>query len=161
MDRQISRILNTVNTNYYYGYNRAGRNREPRVITDDIWLAEAWRIMREIEDPYGYRHTNREPNTEEEFRKLRVKYLADELSEEDWKVALQRKDANFQRAKNQVRELFLGACRDTFRQLLAPNPNKPEIRRQIEELVGYCNTSYGDISKRFGRKTPVIEVKPV
>lgn len=163
MDRQITRILGGGNTNYYYGYNRGARSREPRVITDDIWLIEAWRIMREIEDPYGYRNNTREPNTEEEFRKLRVKYLADELNEEGWKVALQRqeKDANFQRAKNQVRELFLGACRDLFRQLLQPQANKPDVRRQIEELITYCNTSYGDISKRFGRKTPLIEVKPV
>ncbi len=162
MDRQISRSLNIHTNNYYYGYtNRVStRQREPRVITDDIWLAEAWRIMREIEDTH--RHANRHVEHEEEFRKLRVKYLVNELNEDEWKIALQRqeKDANFQRAKNQVRTMFLDACRDIFRQLLTPRHNKSDIRKQVEELITYCNTSYADISKRFGRKVPAIVVNP-
>ena len=65
---------------------------------------------------------------------------------------------NFQRAKGQVRELFAGACRDLIRGVLEAEPNKTEIRRQVVELVKYCNDSYVAISKRFGRKTPVIRV---
>jgi hypothetical protein len=156
MDRQITRVLAGTN-NYHYG-NRISR-QSSRPITDEIWLAEAWRIVREIEDPYG---RVREVSTDEEFRKLRVKYLADEVTEEDWKIALQRleKDVNFQRAKRQVRDLFLGAARDTMRQLLAPEHNNADIKRQLEELIVYCNKSYDDISKRFGRKSSLIVVKP-
>jgi hypothetical protein len=159
LDRQITRILTgTANNNYYYGF-RAARSVPARTITDEMWLAEAWRIIREIEDPYG---RNTEINADEEFRKLRVKYMSNQLSEDDWKIALQRleKDVNFQRAKQQVRELFLGAARDTMRQLLTPGHNKPDIKRQLEELITYCNNSYSEITKRFGRKTPTIEVKP-
>jgi hypothetical protein len=153
LDRQITRALHVT-----YGFRSSRSMVQP--ITDELWLSEAWRIIREIQDPYG----QREINTEDEFRKLRVKYLTNQLSEDEWKVSLQRleKDVNFQRAKQQVRALFLDVARDTMRQLLVPHGanEKATIRRQLEELILYCNTSYSDISKRFGRKTPSIVVTP-
>jgi hypothetical protein len=119
---------------------------------------EAWRIMREAQD-----NENHEPNPDEAYRVLRVRYMVDEITEEEWKVTLQRqeKDMNFQRAKQQVRELFAGACRDLIRLVVEPEPNKADIRRQVTELVNYCNESYDAISKRFGRKTPMIKISLV
>jgi hypothetical protein len=153
IDRRVARALGGTG-NYIYGYNYRPRGRHI-VDTDDNYLMEAWRVMREVQD--NERH---EPNPDELYRVLRVKYMAGEVTEDDWKITLQRqeKDMNFQRAKSQVRELFAGACRDLIRGVLDAEPNKTEIRRQVDELVKYCNDSYAAITKRFGRKTPVIRV---
>lgn len=123
---------------------------------DRRYMIEAWRLMREGQDM-----NNREPNMEERFRELRVKFLIDRMSEEDWKVALQRaeKDLHFTRAVRQIRDVYVGAVRDIIRQILNADHDKKEIRRQVEQLVEYCNTSAKEVSKRFGRKVPRYEIK--
>lgn len=87
--------------------------------------------------------------------------MVGELSEEDWKIALQRaeKDANFQMAKNEVKEVFVNASRDLIRQVLEPTANKADIRKQVEELIEYCNTSYKSVSERFNRKVPLLQIE--
>ncbi len=159
LDRQVMRALYPDNNGGYYGgygYGyRYGRQRNPPD-TDMAYLQEAWRLMREAQDENG-----REPDMNEKFRQLRVRYMVNHINEEEWKFQLQRieKDVNFQRAQRQVREVFVGAVRDLVRQVLEPSHNKAELRKQVAELIEYCNKSYMDISKRFGRKTPVIEIK--
>ena len=124
---------------------------------DDQYLLEIWRLMREAQDPYANRN---ETNYNETFRQMRVRYMVGELTEEEWKTALQRseKDSHFQLAKNQVKEVFINASRDLIRQVLEPGSNKASIRKQVEELVEYCNNSYKSVSSRFNRKTQLIKV---
>lgn len=157
IDRRITQALGGTGNYYHHGYRYRPRGRQT-ADTDDNYLMEAWRIMREAQD-----NENHEPNPDEAYRVLRVRYMVDEITEEEWKVTLQRqeKDMNFQRAKQQVRELFAGACRDLIRLVVEPEPNKADIRRQVTELVNYCNESYDAISKRFGRKTPMIKISLV
>jgi hypothetical protein len=102
-----------------------------------------------------------ETNMEERFRILRVKHMTGDLTEETWKTSLQRaeKDANFTRGVRQVRDVYVGAVRDLVRQILTPDHDKKAIRRQVEELIEYCNRSYEEVSKRFGRVTPRITIK--
>ena len=132
---------------------RESRTESP---VDGNYLCEVWRMMREAEDPYA----NREQNYEDIFRVLRVRYMAGEITEEDWKTNLQRneKDSHFQHAKSQVKEVFVQASRDIIRQVLRDGRDLAQIRKQVEELLAYCNTSYATISKRFNRKTPVLTV---
>ena len=113
--------------------------------------------MREAQDPYGQR---RETDGEELFRGLRVQYMAGDLKEEDWKVALQRheKDQRFQRAKTQIRDVFAGGARDLIRQVVTPETDKENIRVQVEALVTYCNESNDSLGKLFGRKIAPIRV---
>ena len=153
MDRRVVQALGNPTANYYYaGY----RTRAQREDTHENYLTEAWRLMREAQDHYIH-----EMNPEEEFRILRVKYMVGEITEEAWKTVLQRheKDANFQQAKRNVREVFVNACRDLIRQVLEDNHDKVAIRRQVAELIEYCNGCYTVISRRFGRKTQLIEIK--
>ena len=150
----MSRALSNSMSSYNYSTRR--HNREP----NDDYLLEAWRLMREAQDPYG---RNPDINIEEAFRVARVKYMIGELTEDEWKTALQRieKDANFQRAKNSVRDLFVAATRDLTRQVLNPDADKADIVRQVKELISYCNESYIAIGKRFGRKTPYLVVRTI
>ena len=98
---------------------------------------------------------------EERFRILRVRHMIGDLTEEAWKASLQRaeKDVNFTRSVRQVRDVYLGAVRDLVRQVLTDGHDKKEIRRQVQELMDYCNQSYEGVSKRYGRITPRITVK--
>jgi len=157
LDNAVARALapenpHAVNARYYgYGYGR--RNR---ATTDTNFLIEAWRVMREGQDLNA-----REPDLNEKFRELRVRFMTNDITEEAWKTALQRaeKDANFIRAVRQVRDVYVGAVRDIIRQVLNADHNKVEIRRQVQELIDYCNNSYEEVSKRFGRKTTPIVLR--
>lgn len=137
----------------YYGARRAAAQVRDE---DTRYLIEAWRLMREGQD-----QNRQEDNMEERFRVLRVRHMIGDLDAEGWKTALQRaeKDANVQRSIRQVRDVYVGAVRDLVRQVLTEGHDKKEIRRQVEQLVDYCNTSYADLSKRFGRVTPRITIK--
>jgi predicted HAD superfamily Cof-like phosphohydrolase len=140
-----------VNNRYY------GRGRGLAPDRDTNYLIEAWRLMREGQDLNA-----REPDLNEKFRELRVRFMAGHLAEEDWKTALQRaeKDANFTRAVREVRDVYVGAVRDLIRGVTEAGANKADICRQVQELVDYCNNAYADVSKRFGRKTPRININP-
>lgn len=159
MDRAIARTLN-INTGHRYG--RTAKKHDGSDLNDKLYLAEAWRLMREAQDV-----GNHESNMEEKFRQLRVQYMCGHLTEDDWKTKLQRleKDVNYNRSLRQVRDTFTGVAQDLIRQVLTPSGEaKPsilltrleEIRSQVEKLVSYCNECYDNIGKRFGRKTPLI-----
>jgi hypothetical protein len=156
LDTQVTRALypTVYNGNLPAYYMR----RQVQNIADEDarYLAEAWRLMREGQD-----YNREEINNEERFRILRVKHMTGDLTEEAWKTALQRaeKDANFQRSVRQVRDVYVGAVRDLIRQVLTPGHDKKAIRKQVEELIDYCNKSYEEVSKRFGRITPRYTIK--
>jgi len=150
-DRAIQMAL--YGTQYVNRYSRPAANASTDKNT--AYLGEVWRIMREEED-MGRRNTD----FNEEYRQLRVKYMAGELTEDDWKTNLQRKekDANFQQAKTQIRDVFVNASRDLIRQILTPETNREQIVRSIEELITYCNTCYETVSKRFNRKINKLKI---
>lgn len=161
-DLNVSRALDPDSYDEH-GYRRRftySTRRNTVTNPDAQYLIEVWRLMREAQNPWHERNT-REPDLDEHYRVLRVRFMNNELSEEEWKTNLQRieKDAHFIRARNQVRDLFVQASRDLIRQVTTPAANFAEIRRQVEELIKYCNESYEAVSKRFGRKTPTIVVK--
>lgn len=144
-DRNIANALRTISTS-------------PETLQDIKYLREVWRLMREAQDPYNIRG---EPNHEEIFRILRVRYMSGDMPEDDWKIALQRheKESHFRNAKNQVKDVFVNASRDLIRQVLQPTHDIPQITTQVKELLKFCNESYDTISKRFNRKAPKYTVK--
>jgi hypothetical protein len=119
------------------------------------YLLEAWRIMREEED-----NDRREDSVEEIFRTLRVKYLCDVYTAESWPVALQRaeKNAAVRQTKADLRAVYIAGARDLIRQVLTPGADTAAIRKQVEELVAYCNTCRENASKRFNRIMPPLRI---
>jgi hypothetical protein len=115
------------------------------------YLLKVWRFMREIEDT-----NRREINLDDKFLQLRVRFMANEITEDEWKTLLQRqeKDVNFQRTVRQVREVFVQASRDIIRQILNNDYIIDDICNQVREIIAYCNECFTNISKRFGRKVP-------
>lgn len=135
---------------------RAYDNPHHVATSDEIYLTEAWRIMREEEDT-----ERREQSVEEIFRVLRVDYLCDTYDNETWPVALQKaeKDAAVRQTKADLRGVYVAGARDLIRQVLTPPVDKAAIRKQVEELVAYCNTCRADASKRFNRTFRPLVIK--
>jgi len=152
-DRDIQMAL--FGHNGYIGRGYAPRRGVTPTDTDSLYLSEVWRIMREEEAA-----NERNVDFQNEYRILRVKYMAGDITENEWKYQLQRreKDANFQRAKTQIRDVFVNAVRDLIRQILNTEHNKKEIVKSVEELIEYCNTCYDETSKRFNRKINRIRI---
>jgi hypothetical protein len=126
-----------------------------RMRTTNQYLLEAWRIMHEEED-----NDRREESVEEIFRVLRVKYLCDVYTAESWPVALQRaeKNAAVRQTKADLRAVYIAGARDLVRQVLTPGADNAAIKKQVEELVAYCNTCREEAAKRFNRIMPPLRI---
>lgn len=156
-DRQLDQqVVTTLFNRGYMPYRTRGA--PVKKLTTSEWLGEVWRIMRQDEDELRYAQ---EANDAETLRQLRVKYMANEINEEDWKTILQRteKDHRYHMAKRQVQEVFAGGSRDLIRRVLEPTHDKEDIRTQIQNLIDYCNESYKNVSKQFGRKIKPIQIQ--
>lgn len=99
-------------------------------------------------------------DTEEIFRELRVKYLTNDLTTETWSHSLQRaeKDATVQRAKSDLRQIFITGIQDIMRPVLTTGFNIKEIGDQVASLIHYCNECRVKFTERFARKMPGIEI---
>ena len=161
MDRRVTDRLNPYrHLGYGYRVTRSLNEPEPPQTVNTRYLSEAWRMMREYGDPaYGPQATLRE--TQEQFRRLRVRYLTGELSEEEWSTALQRveKDELHAEAVQQVRDLYANAARDLIRGVVQHEADLTAIADQVKQLVAYVNESFANIAKRFGRKAHVLEIR--
>ena len=147
-----------------YGNNLGETNlytRKNIVMTDEmvtkLYLGEAWRLAREFDDNARVERQD----SEEKLRILRVRYMLDEITEEDWKTTLQRseKDTRFRVAKAQVAQVYSAGVIEIIRQVLNPEHNKTAIQKQIQDLVTYCNGCYENTSKQFGRKIKLINIE--
>jgi len=128
----------------------------PPATKDGDYLMEAWRIMHEEEDA-----DRREESVEETFRQLRVRYLCDEYDKDTWPVALQRaeKNAAVRQAKSDLRGVYVAGARDLIRQVLVPGTDMADLRRQVEELIAYCNKCREETALRFKRVVPPLVIR--
>ena len=153
LDRAITRALGNQNGyDRYYAGNGQTKSKLPYV---NQYLLEAWRLMREEED-----RQRDAGDTEEIFRELRVKYLTNDLTTDTWSYSLQRaeKDATVQRAKSDLRQIFITGVQDIMRPLLVAGFNIQEIRDQVASLIEYCNECRVKFTERFARKMPGISI---
>lgn len=113
------------------------------------WLLEAWRILREEQDHRPSRITE-----EEAHRILRVRYLVEEITEDEWKQKMQQAEKKYRyiRAVQQVRETIVGGGQDILRQVLQPVHDTNKIKEQVKDLLAFCNKSYETIGKQFNCK---------
>jgi hypothetical protein len=124
------------------------------------FMFRAWQLMRELQD--DDRAQRARVDLDEKRRQLRVRYMgqlrvrymANEMSDAAWKVALQRceKDAHFHTAEHHVRDVFIVASRDLLRQIVQPGVDMEQVKVQLEALLAYCNAASERVSRRFMRK---------
>ena len=122
------------------------------------FLLQTWRLMRELQDDRGFRV---QTAMDEKFRQLRVRYMANELTEAAWKRTLQRyeKDANFHAANHNVKDVFVTASRDLIRNVLDPGADLSLVKEQLVALFAYCNAASDAVSKRFMRRARVYALR--
>lgn len=84
---------------------------------------------------------------------LRLKYLLNQISEEEWRRKLQQREKKRERALAvlQVYDMFVGAATDTFRGLVrgADRGSIAAALHELGQLQAFANESLESISKRF------------
>lgn len=99
---------------------------------------------------YNFRIFNG-PNYFDRNRDLRVKYLVNEITEDELKVSIQRNDK--QRLKyneiNQVIELMKTVFLDIINRFIDAGDNNNTVIHELDEIRLYCNNLLKDISKTY------------
>lgn len=96
---------------------------------------------------------------QDEWRRiLRVRRLTNELTEEDWKIKLQRKEKAYykERAQMQLYDMYCNVCRDIIAQLIGneSEENQRSVMDQWKELRRFLEDERLKINKAYTCKTP-------
>lgn len=97
---------------------------------------------------------------------LRVKYLMQEIQEQDFKILLQQREKKNEKKKDiyQVLEMYLFAMVDMFQNLVARSEDQKSYRvedlaawvHEVMELQRFANNQLQTVSHRYGCVVPVI-----
>jgi hypothetical protein len=89
-------------------------------------------------------------------RDLRISYLLKDISEEEWKKELQKREKRneLQQARRNVYEMFITVATDLLTKLVRQNNNKGIIdtMNEISILIEYYNESIASVADRFNSK---------
>ena len=87
-------------------------------------------------------------------RDLRVKYLLNELSEEEFKKTIQQREKTADKKKDiaQILRMFSITASDMLRQMVLNELSIEKFCKDIEELKNYTNDQFVIISKRYTSK---------
>lgn len=102
----------------------------------------------------------REYEDDEWRRRFRVQHLVNELSEEEWKIKLQRKEKAYHKERSQLQliDMYVNVCRDILAQLLddASEESSRRVLDQWKELKQFVDDEYLKINKAYGCTSPDI-----
>jgi hypothetical protein len=94
-------------------------------------------------------------------RILRVRYLINDIKEDEWKVALQRheKHIHFTRSRAQIVEMFLAAFRDIIATVATATPD--EMITQLNTLMLFTIEQYEAMNKEYNSTVKIESYIPV
>ena len=124
----------------------------------DLRLNNLLSLQRTLNHIYDYEILpNREDNILVINRDYRIRYLLNEISEEEWKRELQKREkkAEVKHSRRQVSEMLITVASDILNKLINFT-TKSDINttlNELETLLDYYNTSSQNIEKRFGIKS--------
>lgn len=100
---------------------------------------------------YHYRYTPPPDN-----RELRIKYMLNEISEEDFKIKIQRIEKTYRRKTEirQVLQMLVDTAGDILRQMVREPHRVNEFQDVLQELRMYYNQSQEMLSVRYNCVTP-------
>lgn len=89
---------------------------------------------------------------------LRVKYLMNELSENEWKKLLQKREKKREKSRDilDILRMLSDTMADLFRQLILREIKTEEFIKVSERLRNYTNATFETIHKRYNGVTPYI-----
>lgn len=89
----------------------------------------------------------------------RVRYLMDELSEENWKKILQQGEKNREKKRDManILRMFSDTSADFFRQLLQKEIDIKNFSDLSEQLRTYTNSTFATIHTRYNCVTPYVD----
>jgi hypothetical protein len=127
---------------------------------DDYRVSNLFYLIQILFHAYEYEVQPRRAavaNEEIVNREYRLKYLMNDISEEDWKKALHKRERKkeISQARRQVYEMLCVASSDILHKLIVLN-EKTDIVAVLDEmqtLINYFNESSVNINKRFGLKS--------
>ena len=94
-------------------------------------------------------------------RILRVRYLINDIKEDEWKVALQRheKHIHFTRSRAQIVEMFLAAFRDIIAGVATVSPE--DMIAQLNTLMLFTIEQYNAMNKEFNSTIKIQSYIPI
>jgi hypothetical protein len=86
---------------------------------------------------------------------LRIQYMLNEIDEDAFKIELQRKDKQHNKAVDvsHIFRMFLDTCSDELRQYVL-GKSVEDVRAVMVPLIQYTNETITSIHKRYGCVTP-------
>ena len=92
-------------------------------------------------------------------RRLRVEYLLQMITEEKWRINLQKGEKKMHRLRRvaQVLDVFVNAGVDILRGALPDDSDPVFTHIQLMELVAYCNKELAAIQSRYKNDVPHID----
>lgn len=109
---------------------------------------ELYRIERELVYRFGYMY--------DDNLYIRMKYMLNEMTEDDFKRELQRRDKYNAKIRdiNDIYRMFLDTVGDILRQYMINMSNEHVFTRDIDELSRYTNTVIKRIRNRYTSRVP-------
>lgn len=110
----------------------------------------------EYELRYNYRNTDTPPDN----RQLRVQYLMNEISEDQLKSTIQKREKAFEKRRDiaNILRMFGDTSSDLLRQFI--NEDTP-VKDTLDNLAMYCNKCFTSIHKRYNCVTPFIKMRQI
>ncbi len=101
-----------------------------------------------------------EPGAAPDNSDLRLQYLANMLSEAEWKAKLQQREKRRDKERDlrQVYDMFVAAAAETLRKLAVAQAEPTEALDELHALRDFANASFRDIAKRFGAATRTLKL---
>ncbi len=100
-------------------------------------------------------------NAEEEWRRqLRVRRMAQDLPDKEWKTILQRKEkeTNKEQSRLEILEMYTTAGMDILRQITAPHANVHDIRKQMAVLYDFTKKANETCAATYNCKALDIDI---
>ena len=94
--------------------------------------------------------------TEEDNKDLRISYMLSELSENEYKKKIQRREKSREKKRDihNILRMFIDTCGDLLRQFVLEKEKRENIHKVIENLVSYTGEQLMLVSRRYNCVVP-------
>lgn len=147
-------MVNFMNPNLFNNLNY-GRPRGEDLTDSEKKIYNTHRVVSHVQHfaiPFEYRIPDNNDSD------LRVKYLMNELSENEWKKILQQREKKREKCRDvtNILTMFSDTMADLFRQFVNHEIKTEQFMELTERLRRYTNTTLENIHKRYNCVTPYI-----